>query len=76
MHIFILMILLGYISICYFGIFINTKGGMVLRFVISFFFSIIFCIILCLIIVIIYHFGRKYDSRFLKYAFRILKIIY
>ena len=74
--IFILMILLGYISICYFGIFINTKGGMVLRFVISFFFSIIFCIILCLIIVIIYHFGRKYDSRFLKYAFRILKIIY
>ena len=74
--IFALMILLAYISICYFGIFINTKGGMILRFFISFIFSIIICAILCLIIIIIYHFARKYDKRWLKRIIRICNLIY
>ena len=74
--IFALMIILAYISICYIGIFKNTKGGLVLRFIISFIFSIIFCAIFCLIIVTIYHFLRKTENRFLKITYNIFKIIY
>ena len=72
--IFLLMILVGYISICYFGIFKNSKVGMVIRFLIAFVFSIIFCAILCLIVVIIYHCGRKH--RCCKTTYKICKIIY
>ena len=70
-----LMILIGYISICYFGIFKNSKVGMVVRFAISFVFSIILCSILCLIIVIIYHFARK-GNKCLKKTYRICDLIY
>ena len=70
-----LMILIGYISICYFGIFKNSKVGMVVRFAISFVFSIILCAILCLIIVIIYHFARK-GNKCLKKTYRICDLIY
>ena len=74
--ILILMILLGYISICYFGIFINTREGMIARFFISFIFSFIFCAALCLIIVSIYHCGRKNNNMCFKITFRICRIIY
>ena len=73
---FIVMILLAYISICYIGIFKNTKGGLILRFIISFIFIIIFCAFFCLIIVTIYHFLRKKKNGYLKMAYNICKIIY
>ena len=72
--VFILMIVIGYISICYFGIFKNSKVGMVVRFLIAFVFSIILCAILCLIVVIIYHCARK--NRCCKTTYKICKIIY
>ena len=74
--IFVIILALGYISICYFGIFKNTKAGMIVRFFISFVFSIILCAILCLIIVIIYHLGRKFNNKCLKTTYRWLNIIY
>ena len=74
--IFAVMILLGYISVCYIGIFKNTKGGVVLRFVITFIFSIIFCAIFCLIIVTIYHYMRKTGKNWLKTAYNIARIVY
>ena len=74
--IFAVMILLGYISVCYIGIFKNTKGGVVLRFVIAFIFSIIFCAIFCLIIVTIYHYMRKTGKNWLKTAYNIARIVY
>ena len=74
--IFAVMILLGYISVCYIGTFNNTKGGVVLRFVIAVIFSVIFCAILCLIVVTIYHCLRKTENQLLKLAYNICKIIY
>ena len=74
--IFALMILLGYISVCYIGTFKNTKGGLVLRFIIAFIFSIIICAIFCLIVVTLYHFWRKTENTCLKIAYNICKIIY
>ena len=74
--IFAVMILLGYISVCYIGTFKNTKGGVVLRFVIAFIFSIIICAIFCLIIVTIYHFMRKTGKNWLKIAYNICRIVY
>ena len=71
-----LMILLGYISICYFGIFKNTKAAIIIRFFIAFIFSIIICAILCLIVVIIFHFSRKSNNKCLQITYRIAKIIY
>ena len=74
--IFALMTLLGYISVCYIGTFKNTKGGLVLRFIIAFIFSIIICAIFCLIVVTLYHFWRKTENTCLKIAYNICKIIY
>ena len=74
--ILVLLIIMGYFSICYFGIFKNTRINMIIRFVISFVFSIIFCLIICLIIVIIYHFGRKKKNNCLKITYKILNFIY
>ena len=73
--ILVLMILIGYISICYFGIFKNSKVGLAIRFVISFIFSIIICAILCLIIVLIYHCSRK-KGKISRKIYRICDIIY
>jgi hypothetical protein len=72
----VLMFFMGYISVCYFGIFKNTKINMIIRFIIAFIFSIIICAILCLIIVIIYHFGRKKKNKCLKGTYKILNLIY
>ena len=72
----VLMIILGYISICYFGIFKNTKASIIIRFFIAFIFSIIICAILCLIIVTIYHFGRKKKNKCMKIAYKIFAFIY
>ena len=73
---FVVMFLLGYITICYFGIFKNTKPGIIVRFFISFIFSIIFCAFICLIIVTIFHFGRKYNNKILKLTYKWANIIY
>ena len=74
--IIIISFFFGYISICYFGVFKNTKIDMILRFIISYIFSIIISVILCLIVMIIYHFGTKYDNIHLKKLYNIAKIIY
>ena len=74
--IFAAMILLFYISVCYIGTFKNTKGGVVLRFIIAVFFSVIFCAILCLIVVTIYHYLRKTENKYLKMAYNICRIVY
>ena len=74
--IFAVMILLGYISVCYIGTFKNTKGGVVLRFVIAVIFSAIFCAILCLIVVTIYHYLRKTENKYLRLAYNICRIVY
>ena len=74
--IFVLLIFIGYISICYFGIFKNTKIGLIIRFLIAFIFSIIFCALFCLIIVIIYHFGRKRKHNCMKSVYKCCDFIY
>ena len=74
--IFIILLLSGYISVCYFGIFKNTKIGMLVRFLISFIFSIIICSILSLIIVIIYSIRRKYSNKCLNGLYNFCKTIY
>ena len=74
--IFVLMILFGFISICYFGIFKNSNVGMLFRFFISFIFSIVFCAILCLIVTFVYHLGRKNNNITLLKLYRIFQIIY
>ncbi len=74
--IFAAMILLFYISVCYIGTFKNTKGGVVLRFIIAVFFSVIFCAILCLIVVTIYHYLRKTENKYLKMVYNICRIVY
>jgi hypothetical protein len=71
-----LLILLGYISACYIGIFPNTKGGIILGFFISLVLSFIFCCFICLIIVIFYQMGKIYGFQLCNSIYKIMEIIY
>ena len=74
--IFILIILFGYISVCYVGTFPNTKGGIILGFFIALILSFIFCCFICFIIVSIYQIGKIFDSQCCIAFYDLLKIIY
>ena len=74
--IIVFIILFGYISICYVGTFPYTKKGIIIRFFISFILSILILAILCLIVATIYHFGKKYNNKFLICCYKYIKIIF
>ena len=57
----IFLLLFGYISSCYVGIFPNTFSGLITRYFISLILSIIICAFICFIIVIIYQIGKSFD---------------
>ena len=61
--IIIVMILFGYISICYIGTFPNTGKVIIIRFIISFCLSIIICNFLCLIVTILNFYGKNIDIK-------------
>ena len=71
-----LLILLGYISVCYVGTFPNTKGGIILGFFISLVLSFIFCWFICFIIVIFYQMGKIYGYKLCNSIYEIMEIIY
>jgi hypothetical protein len=71
-----LLILLGYISACYIGIFPNTKGGIILGFFISLVLSFIFCCLICFIIVIFYQMGNICGFQLCNYIYKTMEIIY
>ena len=71
-----LMLLLGYISVNYIGIFINTKVGIILGFLLSIFLSFLFCAFICLIIVLIYYIGKKFQLQCFITVYCFLKKIY
>ena len=73
---FIILLIAGFISINYCGIFDNSAVSLIIRFFIAFIFSIIFCAIFCLIITIIYHIGRKKKNKYLIKTYKVLSIIY
>ena len=74
--IFVLIILFGYISVCYVGTFPNTKGGIILGFFIALILSFIFCCFICFIIVGIYQIGKICDFHCLIACYDLLKLIY
>ena len=74
--IFALIILFGYISVCYVGTFPNTKGGIILGFFIALIFSFIFCCFICFVIVGIYQIGKICDFPCFIACYDLLKIIY
>ena len=71
-----LMILFGYISICYVGTFQNTKVGILLGFFLSVFLSFLICALFCLIISLIYLIGQKRKIKYFIDAYYFLKKIY
>ena len=71
-----LMILFGYISVCYIWTFSKARVGIILRFIFSFILSIIICAFLCFIISIILFFGKKYSKKYLITCYNYMKIIY
>ena len=72
----VLMILLGYISVCYVGTFPNTKGGIILGFFISLVLSFIFCCIICFIIIIFYQIGKICGFILCHSIYEVMEIIY
>jgi len=72
----VLMILLGYISVCYVGTFPNTKGGIILGFFISLVLSFIFCCIICFIIIIFYQIGKICGFLLCHSIYEVMEIIY
>ena len=74
--IFILIILFGYISVCYVGTFPNTKDGIILCFFISLILSFIFCCFICFVIVGIYQIGKIFDFQCFIACYDLLKLIY
>jgi hypothetical protein len=74
--IIILLLIFGYITVCYIGTFPNTFGGIILRFFISLVLSFIICAFICFIIVIIYWIGKKLNLSCLICFFNFIKKIY
>ena len=71
-----LLILLGYISVCYVGTFPNTKGGIILGFFISLVLSFIFCCVLCFIIVIFYQIGKSCEFQLCTCIYKVMEIVF
>lgn len=72
----VLMILLGYISVCYVGTFPNTKGGIILGFFISLVLSFIFCCFICFVIIIFYQIGKICGFILCHSIYEVMEIIY
>jgi uncharacterized membrane protein (DUF485 family) len=72
----VLLLIFGYITVCYIGTFPNTFGGIILRFFISLVLSFIICAFICFIIVIIYWIGKKLNLSCLICFFNFIKKIY
>ena len=74
--IIVLILLLGYISVNYIGIFINTKVGIILGFLLSIFLSFLFCAFICLMIVLIYYIVKKFQLQCFITFYCLFKKIY
>ena len=61
-----LLLVFGYITVCYIGTFPNTFDGIILRFIFAIMFSFIFCAFICFIIVVLHHLGCLTCFNFLK----------
>lgn len=70
------MFIFAYISICYMGTFINTREGILIRFIFSFVLSIAICAFICVIICLMFYFGKKHEIKCFKLIYRFLKIVY
>ena len=74
--IIVLVIIFGFFSTCYGGVFINSVGGLLWRFVFAFIFAFILCFIVCFIICLIYKLGMSANSRCLLCFYYVAKTIY
>ena len=71
-----LTILIGYICICYGGIYKNSMNAFLFGFAFTIIFSFIFCAIICFLIVSLYKIGKISNSKCIVSSYIVLSTLY